>query len=159
MLAKNKDFFLKFMDPKYLIPLFLVSLVIVVFEKSKTEAVELRTPETHFSDTIIPPGYSLTPISIANAEALSALIDGFALVDVYTVDSENQKAGQKILGKAKLIRAPRDPNQYAILLPESESGYLMQKKGPFSVVIKNPNAAAKLEFTKKFVPLKNIEVL
>lgn len=89
------------------------------------------------TDTYIPPGHVLVPIQVENGEALGAVMGAFAVVDLY---SEIDGHSNLIAGKVKLIRAPLNPKQFAVLVSESMSSQIMQVKVPFSVVLQNRNA-------------------
>lgn len=99
----------------------------------KTEKGE----EAAAADTYIPPGHVLVPIQVENSEALGAVMGPFAVVDLY---SEISGHSSVIAEKVKLIRAPLNPRQFAVLVTESLSTQIMQVKFPFSVVLQNRNS-------------------
>lgn len=127
----------------YLIIAF-VLLGIVSFFATKPakepEQKESFLPETKSVDTFIPRGYVLVPIEIANAESLSSLVgDIGGVVDLYLASGDKQKGGLKVGSKLKLVRAPLNPQQYAVLVPDPESSRLLSFPGPFVAVIQNPD--------------------
>ncbi|RYZ80963.1 MAG: hypothetical protein EOP06_24345 [Proteobacteria bacterium] len=87
-------------------------------------------------DTMIPAGFILIPIELSNAESLSSLTGQFAVVDLYAA-SANGKKGFKIASSVKLLRAPLNPQQYAVLMREEESAKLVTMTGPFFAALKN----------------------
>lgn len=93
-------------------------------------------PEKIYADTMIPKGQVLIPIELANAESVSALMDQFGVVDLYSA-SANSVGTTKLASKVKILRAPLNPNQYAVLVPESLSKHIMSLTGPFWAVVQN----------------------
>ncbi|MCC2677546.1 MAG: hypothetical protein K0R29_122 [Pseudobdellovibrio sp.] len=94
------------------------------------------TAEAPSADTYIPPGHVLVPVQIENSEALSAVMGPFAVVDLY---SDVGGHSSLIAEKVKLIRAPLNPRQFAVLVNETLSSQIMQVKVPFAVVLQNRN--------------------
>ncbi len=101
--------------------------------------VQLHTPEEHSAnssasaDTYIPHGFVLVPIEIQNAESLGSLVGEFAVVDLFK-GPHSQRVGRRL----KLLRAPLNPQQFAVLVPEGEVSSLLQTTGPFWAAIQNP---------------------
>ena len=99
------------------------------------------TPKTEERsvDTYIPSGHVLVPLEIANSESLATILGSFGgVVDLYLATNAGQKSGQKVGSKLKLLRAPLNPNQYAVLIRENESQRLLSYTGPFIAVVQNP---------------------
>jgi hypothetical protein len=93
-----------------------------------------QTPTDAFSaDTIIPKGYVLIPIELANFQSTSALIGQYGVVDLYL-------AAKKIAAQIKILRAPLNPNLFAVLVPEHESESILKYAGPFTAVVQNPDS-------------------
>lgn len=116
-----------------------ISFVATKPEK-ELEQKESFLPEPKSVDTFIPRGFVLVPIEIANAESLNSLVgDMGGVVDLYLASSGKQKGGLKVGSKLKLVRAPLNPQQYAVLVPDSESSKLMSFPGPFIAVVQNPD--------------------
>jgi hypothetical protein len=86
------------------------------------------------ADTYIPPGQVLVPIQIENSESLNAVMGPFAIADLYAVSSGHNTL---VAEKVKLIRAPLNPQQFAVLVSDSLSRTIMQSKTSFSVVLQN----------------------
>ncbi len=84
------------------------------------------------ADTFIPKGYVLVPITIDPASQISGLIDQFALVDLYASNA-------LIATSVKLIRAPLNPQQFAVLVTENLSREIMKVATPFWVTLQNRN--------------------
>ncbi|OFZ30463.1 MAG: hypothetical protein A2622_08655 [Bdellovibrionales bacterium RIFCSPHIGHO2_01_FULL_40_29] len=96
-------------------------------------------PERIYADTLIPKGMVLIPIELLNADAVAGLMDQYGVVDLYSGPSANV-GSKKLASKVKVMRAPLNPNQYAALVPENISGYIMSLSGPFWAVVQNRNA-------------------
>lgn len=100
--------------------------------------------ETHKApasvDTYIPRGHVLVPIEVSNAESLTSLLgDMGGVVDLYLASNDRQKGGLKVGSKLKILRAPLNPEQYAVLVKDSESPRLLSFSGPFIAVVQNPD--------------------
>ncbi|MEK2646710.1 hypothetical protein [Bdellovibrio sp. BCCA] len=107
---------------------------------AQPEQKETFLPEPKSVDTFIPRGFVLVPIEISNAESLASLVgDMGGVVDLYLASNEKQKGGLKVGSKLKLLRAPLNPQQYAVLVKETESSRLLTYAGPFIAVVQNPD--------------------
>lgn len=100
------------------------------------------------ADTYIPEGFVLVPIEIKNIESLDALIGSHGVVDLFSYYEDPNIKPKKIANNIKIIRAPLDKNQFAVLSPEDEATKLIKYKGLFYVVIQNPKKQ-KTKFYKK----------
>ncbi|MGZ3770516.1 MAG: hypothetical protein ACXVCP_10305 [Bdellovibrio sp.] len=117
-----------------------VSFIATKDKNETPEAKQNTTTETRSVDTFIPRGFVLVPIEIANAESLNSLVgDIGGVVDLYLATNDKQKGGLKVGSKLKLVRAPLNPQQYAVLVSDSESPHLLSFPGPFIAVIQNPD--------------------
>lgn len=102
-------------------------------------------PTPRSVDTYIPKGLALITIEIANAEGLSSLIgDQGGVVDLYLATTEKQKGGLKVAEKVKLMRAPLNPELFAVLIKASEGPKLLSYQGPFIAVVQNPDEKGSL---------------
>lgn len=115
---------------------------LVTKSTKEPEQKEKFVQEPKSVDTFIPRGFVLVPIEITNAESLNSLVgDMGGVVDLYLASGEKQKGGGlKVGSKLKLVRAPLNPQQYAVLVPDNESSRLLSFPGPFVAVIQNPDA-------------------
>jgi hypothetical protein len=112
-------------------------LYYVLYRQMHTnESVAPKTFEKVQADTFIPAGFVLVPIKLENNEAVSGLIDQFAVVDVYA-NNPSSKMNELVAEKVKMLRAPLDPNQFAVLLKDEKARELLQLNGRFSVVLQN----------------------
>ncbi len=110
--------------------------------KKSTDNSKDSTTENFAIDTMIPAGYLLIPLELSNAESLASLSGQFSVVDLYA-SSEKGKRGFKVAASVKLLRAPLNPQQFAVLVKEKESSKITNTEGPFFAALKNPHETAK----------------
>lgn len=144
---------------KALLLAFAILGVVVLVQKTGSSApsqeAQGTTPEATEGfevDTMIPAGHLLIPLELSNAESLAALSGQFAVVDLY-VTGEKSKQGLKIATAVKLLRAPLNPNQFAVLVREEESRKIVTQEGPFFAALKNPKTTNKAETKNRPIPL------
>ncbi|MCB0412692.1 MAG: hypothetical protein KDD50_00060, partial [Bdellovibrionales bacterium] len=90
-------------------------------------------------DTIIPRGFVLNPIEISNKSAAKSLIEDFGIVDLYvSKNGSTQPTSKPVARSVKVIRAPLDPDQFAVLVTPPVADVINNYSGPFHIVIKNP---------------------
>lgn len=107
----------------------------LVFTLNKPSTAE-KGPEKIYADTFIPKGFVLIPIELVNFESVSALIDQFGVIDLYA--GAPQMAGSvKVATRVKMLRAPLNPQLFAILISEQNSAHIMKHAGPFWAVVQN----------------------
>ena len=87
-------------------------------------------------DTYIPEGFVLLPIELSNASSLDGLLEAKGVVDLYTA---GRSGWEKTAEAIKIIRSPRKPDHFAVLVPEEKIRFLIQKFQSFHAVIQNPN--------------------
>ncbi len=114
------------------------SLFVIAFIAINFGAAEKNAPakEKIYADTMIPKGYVLVPVELVNVDTISALIDQFGVIDLYA-GSPTARGSRKIAAKVKILRAPLNPQQYAVLVPENLSNEIMRAVGPFYAVVQN----------------------
>lgn len=138
------NFHEKLLNKNSFILLAFVCLGIVAYlfgDKAEADLPTRQLPEAVPSvDTFIPKGFVLVPIEVSNAESLTSLVGEVGgVVDLYLPSNENQKGGLKVGAKLKLLRAPLNPQQYAVLVKENESSRILSFAGPFIAVVQNPD--------------------
>ena len=120
-----------------------------------SEKSNVPTLENHLkADTVIPRGYVLHPIVLENIESIKAIIDQFGVIDLYA-GQQLQTGSNKIADQIKIIRAPLNPNEYALLIPERLSEKIMKAQGPYWGVIRNPDS---LTERKAELEIKKIQI-
>src|SRR4051812_7351936 len=91
------------------------------FDSMATKTREAHTaedPET--ASTLIPAGFVLVPIEVANYESLDSILGNFGVVDLYIPSDDPKKRALKIAERLKILRAPLNPSHFAVLARESE---------------------------------------
>lgn len=147
-----KRFALKKVDKTLLlsfVALGAVALVLGLADRPKEVAVEVEAEPLQI-DTMIPAGHLLIPIQLANGESLASLSGNYSLVDLYTVSDKGRK-GFKVASAVKLLKAPLNPEQFAVLMREEDSGQIVQMEGPFFAALKNPKDVSKPVVIRKVV--------
>jgi hypothetical protein len=150
----NKEIIKKFFADKQnrLIILALLLLFFFAFALPQKNEVKVSDNGPMEADTIIPPDVTAIPIEIANHKSLVASVGAYAYVNVFSLQADGT-AGKKVGHRLRLLRAPFDPNEFLVLVPESEEAAFMQHSGPFFVsVLSRENqgqSKVKLEIQKK----------
>lgn len=132
---------------------FLIISYIAFAPNHKEAEIKVKTPI--YADTLIPHGFVLIPIELANAESVASLMDQFGVVDLYS-GSVSAKGTTKVVSRVKILRAPLNPNQYAVLVPDQLSNKIMSAVGPFWAVVLNHETKQNLQADKK-TPTVRIE--
>jgi hypothetical protein len=115
-----------------LILFFLCVSWLVDSRSSKPEAPTQRA-ELEGLDTFIPDGFVMVPIEIQNLATVDSILGQYGVVDLYS-EGESSAIGRAI----KLIRSPRDPSQFAVLVPEHESKEIVRYSAkPFQIIVQN----------------------
>lgn len=116
----------------------LLGFVAIAWEKNR-EPSNLPAHEAARSvDTYIPAGFVLVPIQLSNAEALDSMIGSAGVVDLFIPDLKNPGRSKKIAEHIKILRAPLNPNQFAVLALEDTSSQLVHYDGAYFAVVQNP---------------------
>lgn len=78
--------------------------------------------------TFIPKNHVLIPIKLANKDSISAIMEEFSYVDLYIAQKIDEifKKGRKIMQNVLLLRAPLDPQQFGIIVPELFSDQILK---------------------------------
>lgn len=124
------------------IALSIMAIVIAFVQFSTPKSAPTEDEAT--ADTYIPEGYVLVPIELQNVDSLSSLIGSYAVVDLFR-GPNSQKVGKRL----KLLRAPLNPQQFAVLVPEDEVSKLLETPGPFWAAIQNPEQTKSAEITSR----------
>lgn len=135
---------LKFDTKIYLAAFIALGLLSLVFSfgKEAPAAIAKEDPAPTSVDTFIPKGYVLVPVDLANADSLSSLVgDMGGVVDLYlSGGSDHKRHNIKVASRIKLLRAPLNPQQYAVLAKENDSSKILSLPGPFIAVVQNPDS-------------------
>jgi hypothetical protein len=161
-LKKIKSILEKMFDPSkpkwiYICIFFLIfsGIITSFLSKKNTHLEQAPIIDTEIStDTYIPEGYALVPLEITNALTISSLMGKFTFVDIYTTGLDYQK--KKIIAQnLRMVKAPNDDNQFAVLINETEHELIHNLSEPVFVVIKNRNNKKSEIKINKEQPLKN----
>ena len=107
---------------------------------SEDGAKGLREPEdVETAATLIPAGFVLVPIEVANYESLDSILGKFGVVDLYIPSEDPKKRGRRVAERLRILRAPLNPSRFAVLAREEDSSKLVSHEGAYIVVVKNPN--------------------
>lgn len=124
-------------DNRYFLLTFVCLVVASVFFRNTNDKVAVSEPQAQIqADTIIPKGYVLLPIYLENIASITGVIENFGIIDLYCGQSLGGKS-KKIATRIKILRAPLNPNEFAVLVPENLSEKIMAESGPFWGVIQN----------------------
>lgn len=121
---------------KMLLISFLALTICYFVFSPKKDSMAVTKKDPIYADTMIPKGFVLIPIELANADSVAALMDQYGVVDLYS-GSMAARGSRKIATKVKILRAPLNPNQYAVLVPDQLSNVIMSTAGPFWAVVQN----------------------
>lgn len=149
-----KDFSIE--NKKMILFLFFVFLGIILFFQS-CETTQKSLPQKNEPlniDTVIPAGKVLIPIQIQNLENVSALIGQMGVVDLWTYHQDSLKKSKKIASQIKMIRAPLDPNVFAVLVDDEESREILEYGDQFYVTVHHPKSKKNRVLKKKLATEK-----
>ncbi len=102
-------------------------------EQKSDDPKTLRDISTH-----IPEGFVLVPIEVQNYEALDAILGDYGVVDLLSVPSNPNQLAETLAKNVRILRAPLDPKQFAVLAPQDQSPRLVRYNGPLFAVLNNP---------------------
>ena len=114
------------------------ALAVVWDSGSKQESIEAKIVDSSTLDTLIPEGFSLVNIEIVNADKLDAILGQFGIVDLYLANEDGKRTTKKIASKVKILRAPKNPQEFAVLVLEAQVSELFAYNSPFFASIQNP---------------------
>ncbi len=111
--------------------------------KMSSSVAENRKPEpdsVESAATFIPEGFVLVPIEVANFESLDSILGKFGVVDLFVGSDDPRVKPRKLAERVKILRAPLNPNHFAVLVPDSESQKIVAYSGAMTVVVQNPKS-------------------
>lgn len=143
---------IKTLKTSHIITAFLVLGALSLFlDQKKPEEVTQQIDPTSV-DTYIPEGMVLVPIEIQNIEALKNILGEFGVVDLYLPSFEDNRAPKKIASGVKIMRAPLNPDVFAVLVRSENAGQIAQHPGAFFVTVLNPKTQkTKFNTEKKYL--------
>jgi hypothetical protein len=88
-------------------------------------------------DELIPPGLVLLPVELTNREALAAIVGRTAVVDLLQVDPQTLSPQTKVASRVKLIRSPRNPDFFSLLVEENIYSEILKRPGPYFALVQS----------------------
>jgi hypothetical protein len=127
-------------DNRYLpIGLFCLSalalLLLPLNEKRESPQEEIISPSDAL--TTIPAGFVLVPIEVANHAPLNSLLGNFGHVDLFTPPQNGTSQGRLVAGGVRIMRAPLDRTQFAVLVPETIAPKIVRFSEPLYVALRS----------------------
>lgn len=136
LLEPDKESFLPTKPGVLFIILLGLTAAFLQFGGSK-ESVSEPIPQEPI-DTFIPENESLFPVTVSNYESLDQIIGQFGVVDLYTAPKNPMEKPRKVATAVKLIRSPKSPNHFSVLVPADKAIKIAGFHGEFTVVVRNP---------------------
>ena len=115
-----------------------LSLIVVGSAISMAKPEATTSPvnrETSILDQL-PEGYVIAPIDPTNLDSLDSIFDQQGYADLYRAGADNER-GQRIGRGLPLIRAPRNPRRFAVIVPETQAALLGELNESVLVVLRN----------------------
>ncbi len=136
---KVKQFYNKPMDRILVIGipvlLFLIGLNSIAPRFSNSAAnPEIALPEP---DTLIPAGFVLIPVQLENHQSLDSIVGSQAIVNIYLVKEDRSEKGHLVGRNLRMVRAPLNPQQFAVLVPEDKVDRFVTSVGRLHAVLQN----------------------
>ncbi|MCB0362798.1 MAG: hypothetical protein KDD35_08750, partial [Bdellovibrionales bacterium] len=69
-------------------------------------------------DTLIPHGFTLVPIEVQNSDSLNSILGNKGIVNLLAPPREEGQKTRLIAQRVPILRAPLNPSQFAVLVPE-----------------------------------------
>jgi len=118
----------------------IIILIFGVLTQTRSEPQTASSKPLESFDTYIPAGHSLVPIEVANYETLDSLLGPFGVVDLFTAEPGHPESSKRIAYRVKILRAPRNPSHFAVLVPFEQAAKILRFPGPFLVSVQNPKS-------------------
>jgi hypothetical protein len=129
-------------NEKTLLCVLFIALGLITFlvsrEEEKVEIAPSRVP--NLAD-MVPPGWVLISIELANRDAISSIVGSTAVVDLLSVNPDTLSPQTKIASRVRMVRAPQDPEKFAVLVLESTSVQFSRFPGPYFALVQNKERA------------------
>lgn len=87
----------------------------------------------------LPEGYMVAPIEPTNLDSLDSMFDQHGYADLYKPEAGGGK-GKRIARGVPLIRAPKNPRRFAVLIAESQTATLANLADPVLVILRKKPA-------------------
>ncbi len=90
----------------------------------------------------LPDGFVIAPIEPLNADSLDSIFGEHGYADIYRPTGNGDK-GKRIARGLALVRAPKNPRRFAVLVSDSQSEILSQLSEPVLVILRKGPLPAK----------------
>lgn len=127
---------------KVLFGSFVVLVALTIALRPQSKPSENNPPEavvTAQADTFIPKGSVLVPVELQNIQAVAGLIGSHGLIDLYGALPDGN--GFQIAEAVKILQAPLNPEQFAVLVSAPLAKKIMQYRGVYWGVVRNRSLA------------------
>jgi hypothetical protein len=115
-----------------------LALIVVTTIVSQGPAADSKNnksePEVAMADQI-PNGFVLVPIEPTNLDSLDSVFGQHGYADLYHPEGSAKKGRRLAFGVA-LVRSPRNPRRFAVLIPEAESSRIAELSDPVLVILR-----------------------
>ena len=111
----------------------------VANSKEEKETSQNLTDKPVPFDTLIPAGFTLLPIEVANIDTINSFVGQFAITDVYTQSLNHALTGNLVAENVKLLRSQVDSRQMALIIPQFAIAHFMKHAQPYALVIHQQN--------------------
>lgn len=123
----------------YLIVIFLSMALTIVWNRESHQVNNDKEQNNMDIATFIPSGFVLVPIEIQNYESVNSILGSYGVVDLFSPPLDQRHKVIKLASHVKIIRAPLNPKQFAVIAPEHKAPDLVKAQGPLFVVVQNPH--------------------
>jgi hypothetical protein len=123
---------------KYLVVGFVLLGILCLWMDFSSSKTEKEKPAKASVDTYIPHGMTLVPIEIQNIESLKNILGNYGVVDLYIPSLDPKIAPKKVASHVKILRAPLNPDVFAVLVREQDAPRIASQSAAFFVTIQNP---------------------
>lgn len=114
-------------------------LSVALSNQTKSPESPLVPPSLKGIDTFIPKNFSLIPLQeLQNQESLDSLLGAYGMVDLYSSPSEQPSEKTLLAKNVKILRAPKNPSQLAVLVPTPDAPHILGAKGPLTALLIHP---------------------
>lgn len=147
-----KDRFLElYKNPsdRWMVLLIPLIAALIVFQSCAPSTVKEADPTSYEPDSLIPKGYVLIPVQLENHQSIESMVGAQSIVNIYAV-KPGQSEGQLLGRNLRMVRAPLNPQQFAVLVPESKVSRFMSQQGNLQAVLQNKVQDSSSEVTSSY---------
>ena len=104
----------------------------------KSSADTSSKVESAQADDFIPNGFVLIPVQLENHQSIDSIVGGHAIVNIYKTSESGTAERSQLLGRnLRMVRAPLNPQQFAVLVPENQVDRFVVSQGRLHAVLQN----------------------